>query len=74
MVNGELFSFPDKNPLVMEMGDIVQWTTDNGRSHPMHIHTQPFQLTSFNLSNQIPGTNLTNFFQVGSSGIACSLH
>jgi hypothetical protein len=79
-VNGELFSFPDPNPLVLEMGEIVQWTTDNARSHPLHVHTQPFQLTSFNLSNQLIGTALTNFFQVGciwwnrcqAQGICCS--
>lgn len=64
-VNGQLFSFPDPSPLVLPMGEIVQWTTNNGRSHPFHVHTQPFQLTGFNLSNQLIGTELTNFFQVG---------
>jgi hypothetical protein len=65
-VNGELFAFPDPNPLVMEMGEVVQWTTDNAHSHPLHTHTQPFQLTAFNLSNMYPGTALTSFFQVSS--------
>jgi FtsP/CotA-like multicopper oxidase with cupredoxin domain len=64
-VNNELFAFPDPNPLVMEMGEVVQWTTDNAHSHPLHTHTQPFQLTAFNLSNMYPGTALTSFFQVG---------
>eukprot|EP00882_Tetradesmus_deserticola_P012452 GHRQ01013195.1.p1 GENE.GHRQ01013195.1~~GHRQ01013195.1.p1 ORF type:complete len:205 (-),score=30.97 GHRQ01013195.1:1639-2253(-) len=64
-VNNELFTFPDYNPLVMEMGEVVQWTTNNAHSHPLHVHTQPFQLTSFNLSNMYVGTALTSFFQVG---------
>jgi FtsP/CotA-like multicopper oxidase with cupredoxin domain len=64
MVNDQLFKFPDPNPLVMELGEIVQWTTDNAHSHPMHIHTQPYQLTAFNLSNMYAGTKMTNFFQV----------
>jgi hypothetical protein len=70
-VNNELFSFPDPNPLVMEMGEVVQWTTDNARSHPLHVHTQPHQLTAFNMSNKLVGTELTSFFQVsdGESGL-----
>lgn len=38
------FTFPDKEPYIMEIGKVVQWSIDRLAYHPLHTHVSPFQI------------------------------
>lgn len=60
-IGGEKFSFPDPAPLQAPLGNIVEWSWFMLWNHPLHLHTNPFQIMS------LPGgaNTLTDFFEVG---------
>lgn len=64
-VNGQIFSFPDPAPLVMPLGEIVQWSFNAPRFHPMHVHVNPFQVVYMDRSQVQPNTELTAFYKEG---------
>ena len=59
-IGGEKFSFPDPAPLLAPLGSIVEWNVFMLWNHPLHLHTNAFQITG------LPGSSsLTSYFQEG---------
>lgn len=58
-IGGEKFSFPDPRPLTGPLGSIVEWNFFMLWNHPLHLHTNPFQIM------KLPGGSLTEYFEEG---------
>ncbi|KAI8105692.1 hypothetical protein M9434_000274 [Picochlorum sp. BPE23] len=64
-IGGEKFSFPDKAPLQAPMGSIVEWSWFMLWNHPLHLHTNPFQIIDLPSSAIRPWSRWTEYFEVG---------
>ncbi|KAI8476535.1 MAG: hypothetical protein J3K34DRAFT_516425 [Monoraphidium minutum] len=66
-VNGQQFIFPDPAPLVLPLGKVAQWSFNDAYHHPLHVHTNPFQLVEINATaNPVaPGNRPTNYYKIG---------
>lgn len=66
-VNNQSFIFPDPNPLTMNIGTIQQWDFNDAVFHPLHVHTNPFQLVGFNKALLEAGAKpfTSNFYKIG---------
>lgn len=64
-INNESFIFPDPNPLVMRLGKIVEWSYNDVRWHPFHVHVNPYLVQKIFTKQMLPGTNFTNFYKNG---------
>ncbi|KAI8476534.1 MAG: hypothetical protein J3K34DRAFT_463838 [Monoraphidium minutum] len=66
-VNGQQFTFPDPAPLVLPLGKVAQWSFNDAYFHPLHVHTNPFQLVEINATAKpaAPGNRPTNYYKIG---------
>lgn len=65
-INGQNFTYPDNNPVIMKLGNIVEWNKYGALNfHPMHIHVNPFMISDLNETFLAPGMVYTDYFKVG---------
>ena len=67
---GGRFQFPDPDPLVLELGKVVQWNFVDIDFHPLHTHINPFQIAALNASWLFPQSRFTSYFEVRERGAA----
>ena len=61
-IGGDKFSFPDPSPLQAPIGSIVEWSWFMLWAHPLHLHTNPFQIMSLPAS---AAGSYTSYFEEG---------
>lgn len=61
-VNGQPFSYPDSSPVELPIGKIVEWNFGRLAQHPMHVHTNPYQIVALPTPTSKP---YTSWFEVG---------
>ena len=64
-IGGDKFSFPDPSPLQAPIGSIVEWSWFMLWAHPLHLHTNPFQIMSLPPSGPKGHRRYTNYFEEG---------
>ena len=64
-INGQNFTYPDPFPLLLPLGSITEWWVYGLPSHPLHSHTNPFQITTMPESLLCPNCSYTSYFEVG---------
>lgn len=62
LINGKIFS-PDRIDTVAKIGGVEEWTIVNTttQQHPIHIHTNPFQVVAINGKRRTPEAPRDNF-------------
>ncbi|KAI7843970.1 hypothetical protein COHA_002508 [Chlorella ohadii] len=65
LFNGENFTFPDPNPIELPLGSVVEFASAKMHAHPLHIHTNPFQLIELPEENLQPGCSYSDWFEPG---------
>ena len=65
LVNGHNFSFPDPAPATMPLGSVVEWQFALIMEHPLHLHTNPFQIAALPSEYLRAGLSYTSWFEVG---------
>ncbi len=58
-------SFPDPAPIDLPLGKVVEWSVNHVAVHPLHTHTNPFQLQELLPANLLPGCQYSSWFEVG---------
>jgi FtsP/CotA-like multicopper oxidase with cupredoxin domain len=61
-VNGETFSYPSPNPIPVPVGLVTEWNFGALFNHPVHTHTQPFQIVQ--LPPEVKDRPYTSWFKV----------
>ncbi|PSC67257.1 HAD-superfamily subfamily IIA hydrolase [Micractinium conductrix] len=65
LVNGKNFTFPDSEPIKLQLGKVVEWKANYVAVHPLHMHTNPFQIQDLAAANLLPGCSYTSWFEAG---------
>ncbi|KAI7841496.1 hypothetical protein COHA_004889 [Chlorella ohadii] len=65
LVNGQSLSFPDPAPIDLPLGKVVEWSVNHVAVHPLHTHTNPFQLQELLPANLLPGCQYSSWFEAG---------
>ncbi len=64
-INDDPFTFPDPDPLVMQLGTVTEWVFSNLFFHPLHVHVNYFQIAALNDSFLQPGASWGDWFRAG---------
>lgn len=60
--NRKAFMLPDPDPIIMPLGQVVEWTFTNTAMHPLHLHVNHFQIIELKAGPQMI---MNSFFEIG---------
>ena len=59
------FPAADPRPLELPLGSVVEWASPKMHAHPLHMHTNPFQLVDLPQDWLQPGCSYSDWFEAG---------